>query len=47
MLDLQAANLVANKENFPPIPNPQNKILTPQLNQVPPKPEEACGQTKC
>jgi hypothetical protein len=46
MLDLQAANLTANKENFPPTLNPQNKILTPQLNRMPPKTEKACGQMK-
>jgi hypothetical protein len=32
MLDLEATNLVANKENLPLAPHPQNKRSTPQLN---------------
>jgi hypothetical protein len=43
MLDLQAVDLATNKENLPPIFNPQSKRSTPQLNQMPPKPKEACG----
>jgi hypothetical protein len=46
MLDLQAANLAANKENLPPTLNPQNKRLTPQLSGMPPKLKESCGQMK-
>jgi hypothetical protein len=37
MLHLQAINLIINKENIPPTFDPQNKKLTPHLNQVPSK----------
>jgi hypothetical protein len=34
-MDLQAIDPTSNKENLPHAPNPQRKISTPQLNQVP------------
>jgi len=34
-MDLQATDPTSNKENLPPVPNPQRKRSTPQLNQVP------------
>ncbi len=37
MLDLQAINLIVNKENFPLALDPQSKRLAAQLNRVPSK----------
>jgi hypothetical protein len=37
MLDLQVADPTIIKENLPLVLDPQSKILTPQLNRMPPK----------